>query len=205
MAEPEPLTPSLTNRPSVSASHFTQILEAACNGNDNSSEELLPLVYAELRQLAAAKLARESAGQTLQPTALVHEAWLRLTGTAQGHWKSRGHFFGAAAEAMRRILIESARRKSRLRHGGGSVRVPFDEIEVAAQLPEEKLLQVDEALSELESEAPEAAQVVKLRFFADLTQPEVAEAMGISTRQAERHWTWAKAWLMRWINRQKKN
>jgi RNA polymerase sigma factor (TIGR02999 family) len=186
-------------------SDVTRILEAMTRGDRASAEELLPLVYGELRKLAAAKMANEAPGQTLQPTALVHEAWLRLVGSGQEHWNSRGHFFGAAAEAMRRILVESARRKARLRHGGQLERVPVDEIEIPGPLPEERLVQVSEALDELEREAPEAAQVVKLRYFAGLTQEQVAETMGISLRAAERHWTWAKAWLFRWIREQAEN
>jgi RNA polymerase sigma factor (TIGR02999 family) len=164
---------------------------------------LLPLVYTELRQLAAARMAQEKPGQTLQATALVHEAWLRLVGSKEPKaWNGRGHFFGAAAEAMRRILIESARRKARLRHGGQVERIPADHIEITAALPGERLVQVSEALDHLEREAPEAAQVVKLRYFAGLTQQEVAEIMGLSLRTAERHWTWAKAWLFQWIREQ---
>ena len=184
-------------------SDVTRILEAIERGESKAAEELLPLVYGELRKLAAHKMANEAGGHTLQPTALVHEAWLRLTGAdEQVAWNSRGHFFGAAAEAMRRILVESARRKARLRHGGGMERVAVDHIEIASALPDERLVQVSEALDDLEREAPQAAQVVKLRYFAGLTQEQVAETMGISLRTAERHWTWAKAWLFQWIRRQ---
>jgi RNA polymerase sigma factor (TIGR02999 family) len=165
----------------------------------------MPLVYEELRKLAAAKMAQEKPGQTLQATALVHEAWLRLVGAdEQKAWNSRGHFFGAAAEAMRRILVESARRKGRLRHGGELEKVSADQIEIAATLSDDRLVQVSEALDELEREASEAAQVVKLRYFAGLTQEQVAESLGISLRTAERHWTWAKAWLFQWIREQEK-
>jgi len=184
---------------------ITQVLQAAARGDAKGAEELLPLVYDELRKLAAAKMAQEKPGQTLQATALVHEAWLRLRGTEEHKaWNSRGHFFGAAAEAMRRILVESARRKARLRHGSGVERVSADQIEIASALPDDRLLQVNEALNELESEAPEAAQVVKLRYFAGLTQEQVAGTLGISLRTAERHWTWAKAWLFQWIREQEK-
>ena len=193
----------LLNRPfgyGYGVSEVTRILDRAQQGDPKAAEELLPLVYDELRRLAAAKVAQEKPGQTLQATALVHEAWLRLAGAEeQRAWNGRGHFFGAAAEAMRRILIESARRKARLRHGGELERVPVDEIEIAAALPEERLVQVSEALDELDREAPEAAHVVKLRYFAGLTQEQVAETMAISLRSAERHWTWAKAWLFQWI------
>jgi RNA polymerase sigma factor (TIGR02999 family) len=167
-------------------------------GDPRAADELLPLVYDELRKLAAARMAQEKPGQTLQATALVHEAWLRLAGDdAQKVWNSRGHFFGAAAEAMRRILVEAARRKSRIRHGGELERVSVEGVEIAAPIPEDRLVRVSEALDELEREAPEAAQIVKLRYFAGLTQEQVAETMNLSLRTAERHWTWAKAWLFR--------
>jgi RNA polymerase sigma factor (TIGR02999 family) len=186
-------------------SEVTQLLNAIDAGDGNAAAQLLPLIYEELRKLAAAKMAQEKPGQTLQATALVHEAWLRLAGP-NGHkvWNSRGHFFGAAAEAMRRILVEAARRKARLRHGGQLERVAVDEVEITAALPEDRLVQMSEALDELEREAPEAAQVVKLRYFAGLTQEQVSEMMGISLRTAERHWAWAKAWLFRWIRTQEK-
>src|SRR5262249_50917163 len=149
-------------------SDVTQILERVEKGDGNAAEELLPLVYEELRKLAAAKMAQEAQGHTLQPTALVHEAWLRLVDAPDQRWNSRGHFFGAAAEAMRRILVENARRKRRLRHGGGRERVGIDETEIEAQAEDEKVLQVDGALEELGREDPVQAQVVKLRFFGGL-------------------------------------
>jgi len=183
-------------------SDLTQILERVEQGDSKAAEQLVPLVYEELRKLAAAKMAQEPAGQTLQPTALVHEAWLRLAGARNSHWNSRGHFFGAAAEAMRRILVEVARRKARLRHGGGVEHVPLDGLDVPENAPEERLVQVSEALDQLARQQPEAAQVVKLRYFAGLTNPQVAEMTGISLRSVERHWTWAKAWLFRWIREQ---
>ena len=187
-------------------SDVTLLLCAIDAGDPKAADQLLPLIYEELRRLASARMAREKPGQTLQATALVHEAWLRLTGPEeQKAWNSRGHFFGAAAEAMRRILVESARRKARLRHGGELERVAVDQIEIAAALPDERLVQVSEALDDLEREAPEAAQVVKLRYFAGLTQEQVADTMGISLRTAERHWTWAKAWLFQWIRRQEQS
>lgn len=197
----------LASRPyfrlSAGMSDVTQLLDAMDAGDMKAADQLLPLVYTELRQLAAARMAQEKPGQTLQATALVHEAWMRLVGSKDPKaWNSRGHFFGAAAEAMRRILIESARRKARLRHGGEVERVPADEIEIAATLPEERLIQVSEALDQLEREAPEAAQVVKLRYFVGQTQQEVAETLGLSLRTTERHWTWAKAWLFQWIHQQ---
>jgi len=186
-------------------SDVTQLLSAIDGGDPRAAGQLLPLVYEELRKLAAAKMAQEKPGQTLQATALVHEAWLRLVGAdEQKAWNSRGHFFGAAAEAMRRILVESARRKARLRHGGELEKISADQIEIAAALPDERLVQVSEALNDLQREAPEAAQVVKLRYFAGLTQEQVAETVGISLRAAERHWTWAKAWLFQWIREQER-
>ena len=187
----------------ASMSDVTQLLSAIDAGDPKAGDQLLPLVYEELRKLAGSKMAQEKPGQTLQATALVHEAWLRLAGPDdQKAWNSRGHFFGAAAEAMRRILVDAARRKARLRHGGELDRVPVDQIDIPAAQPEDRLVQVSEALDEMEREAPEAARVVKLRYFAGLTQEQVAETVGISLRSAERHWTWAKAWLFRRIRGQ---
>jgi RNA polymerase sigma factor (TIGR02999 family) len=168
-------------------SDVTQLLNAIDAGDPNAGDQLLPLVYEELRKLAAAKMAREKPGQTLQATALVHEAWLRLVHPADGKiWNGRGHFFGAAAEAMRRILVESARRKARLRHGGEWKRADLQDVEIAAPVPEDQLVQVSEALDVLEREAPEAARIVKLRYFAGLTQEQVAETLNLSLRTAER-------------------
>lgn len=181
----------------------TQLLNAIDQGDPHASEKLLPLMYDELRKLAASKMAKEQPGQTLQATALVHDAWLRLVGKDKAkHWNNRGHFFGAAAEAMRRILVEVARRKARLRHGGSVERVPMDEVSIAVELPEERLVQMSEALDALAREEPEAAKVVKLRYFAGLSNQQAADATGISLRSAERHWTWAKAWLFNWIKKQ---
>ena len=160
-----------------------------------ASEKLLPLVYNELRQLAAARMARESAGQTLQPTALVHEAWLRLfNGNAQV-WQSRGHFFGAAAEAMRRILIERARRKMSSKRGGRAEHVNIEEVDFAGTLPDERVLLIDEALHRLEKRDPELARVVTLKFFGGLTNAEVADTMGVTERTVQNKWNFAKAWL----------
>jgi RNA polymerase sigma factor (TIGR02999 family) len=174
----------------------TQILEAASAGDEQAAERLLPLVYEELRHLAAAKLAREAPGQTLQPTALVHEAWLRLVGSGNQHWNGRGHFFGAAAEAMRRILIERARRRHRRRHGHGLVRLDLSDLDVAVTADDDVLLRVDEALEKLEAEAPERARLVKLRFFAGLSVLEAASTMGVAPVTAKRHWAFARAWLL---------
>ncbi len=173
----------------------SRILSAIEQGDPRAPEQLLPLVYDELRALAAQKLAHEKPGQTLQPTALVHEAYLRLVGSNDPCWNSRGHFFAAAAEAMRRILIERARRKRRLRHGGGRRRVELDHPGEAAESEIDDLLAVDQALDRLAAEHPDAAAVVKLRYFVGLTAEEAAETLGVSLRTANRHWAYAKAWL----------
>ena len=178
-------------------SDVTQILQAVGRGEARATEDLLPLVYEELRRLAAARMAQEAAGQTLQATALVHEAWLRLVAGGQQMWENRGHFFGAAAEAMRRILIENARRKSRLKRGGDQVRVELTELDLAEATPDEKVLMIDEALERLEAEDPEKAKIVVMKFFGGLTNQEVAETLGITERTVERRWAFAKAWLFR--------
>jgi RNA polymerase sigma factor (TIGR02999 family) len=176
-----------------SMTDISRILSAFEQGDPHAAEQLLPLVYDELRQLAAAQMAREKAGQTLDATALVHEAYLRLVGD-QG-FENRRHFFAAAAEAMRRILVETARRKSRARHGGGQRRIDLDESGLAAETPSYDLLVIDDALSRLAVLDPKRAELVKLRFFAGLTMPEVAAALGISLATAERHWAFARTWL----------
>jgi RNA polymerase sigma factor (TIGR02999 family) len=174
----------------------TQILSAAAAGDPKAAAELLPLVYDELRKLAAARLAEEKPGQTLQPTALVHEAYLRLVGgESDAHWNSRGHFFAAAAEAMRRILVECARRKGRLKHGREHQRVDLDSGCRVLDAPSIDLLALDEALAKLSQAEPAKAELVKLRFFAGLTMAEAAEALDISLATAERYWTFAKSWL----------
>jgi RNA polymerase sigma factor (TIGR02999 family) len=180
-------------------SEVTQILTAMERGEPRAAEKLLPLVYAELRQLAAGKLSREKPGQTLQATALVHEAWLRLAGADQTgsepKWDGRRHFFGAAAEAMRRILIENARRKASVRHGAGCERVNLDEVEIASPLPDDDLIALNESLDRLaELDAP-AAELVKLRFFTGLTQQQAADLLGLSRSAADRNWLFARAWL----------
>ncbi len=172
----------------------TRLLQAIEEGDGSAAEELLPLVYEDLRRLAALRMAAESPGHTLQPTALVHEAWLRIAGEDHS-WQNRRHFFAAAAEAMRRILIERARRRLRVRHGGGLERFDVDAIQVPDPVRDDQLLAVDEALAALERDDPRRAQVVKLRYFVGLTNPEVAEAMGLSLATVERDWAFAKAWL----------
>lgn len=175
-------------------SDVTQILNAIEHGDAHAAEELLPLVYEELRKLAAAKMANERPGQTLQPTALVHEAWLRLVGKdGQAQFKNRAHFFGAAAEAMRRILIENARRKQAARHGGDQRRVDVQEI--ASAVKDDALLALNEALNNFEAQDGAKAELVKLRYFAGLTLEDAAEVLGISLATAKRQWTFARAWL----------
>ena len=173
----------------------TLMLQAVCRGERQASEDLLPLVYMELRRLAAARMTREAAGQTLQPTALVHEAWVRIVEDGSRSWENRAHFFGAASEAMRRILIERARRKARLKHGGGQARLNIEDFEVAESLPDDTILLVDEALERLKTVNPEVARVVVLKFFGGLTNEEIVEITGTSVRTVKRQWNYAKAWL----------
>jgi RNA polymerase sigma factor (TIGR02999 family) len=178
---------------------ITLMLQAAARREGHASEELFTSVYAELRRLAAARMAQESSGQTLQPTALVHEAWLQLVGAGERTWQNRAHFFGAAADAMRRILIDKARRKSRLKHGGGQARLNIDELELAATTADDNVLLINEALEKLEQEDPEQARVVVLKYFGGLTNLEVAENLGIAERTVDRQWACAKARLFRWL------
>jgi RNA polymerase sigma factor (TIGR02999 family) len=179
-------------------SDVTRILERAAQGEPQAAEQLLPLVYDELRKLAAARLARESAQHTLQATALVHEAYLRLVDVKLVQaWDTRGHFFAAAAEAMRRILVESARRKGRLKRGGDRQRMDLEHLEVSIVDPGDDILALDEALERLEMKHPKRAALVKLRYFAGLTGDEAAQALGISPATADRWWTFARAWLLR--------
>jgi RNA polymerase sigma factor (TIGR02999 family) len=177
-------------------SDVTRLLDAVAAGDRKAATDLLPLVYDELRRLAAARMAEERPGQTLQATALVHEAYLRLiSGGRPDGWDGRGHFFAAAAEAMRRILVEAARRKGRARHGGGQRRIDLDESALVAETPGDDLLAIDEALTRLAKLDPMRAELVKLRFFAGLTMPEASAALGISLATAERHWAFARTWL----------
>ena len=180
-------------------SDVTRILEAAQQGDPTAADQLLPLVYEELRRLAAHKMANEAASQTLQPTALVHEAWLRLVGDENQKWDGRAHFFGAAAEAMRRILIDRARRKRAARHGGGQQRVDILEVDLASPTGDDQLLAVNEALDKLAGQDKVEAELVKLRYFVGLTNEEAADVLGISPRTAKYYWTHARAWLFREI------
>jgi RNA polymerase sigma factor (TIGR02999 family) len=166
-----------------------------------AAEELLPRVYAELRRLAAAKMAHQPPGHTLQPTALVHEAYLRLAKSGCGEWANRAHFFAAAAEAMRQILVESARRKRALRHGGGQQRVEVEEQPIAVEVEDEKILEVNEALELLRLHDPTKAEVVKLRYFVGLNHAEIAEVLGVSEKTVQRYWAYAKVWLYQHIQR----
>lgn len=180
------------------------LLLDAIGQDEGAVEKLLPLVYAELRTMAAAKMSREAAGHTLQPTALVHEAWLRLVGDEEQNWRNRAYFFAAAAEAMRRILVEHARKKSRLKHGAGQERFDIAEIEVADATPDEKILLVNDALKRLEAEHPERARVVVLKYFGGMKNKEVADALGTSERTVGNHWFHARAWLFDRICEQEK-
>jgi RNA polymerase sigma factor (TIGR02999 family) len=176
-------------------SEVTQVLAAVERGDTHAAEHLLPLVYDELRKLAAQRLADEKPGQTLQPTALVHEVYVRLVGDPADHWDGRGHFFAAAAEAMRRILIDRARRKATRKAGGGHRRVNLDDFDPALDEPDPELLALDDALQELEQRHPRKAEVVKLRFFVGLTTAQAALALGVSTSTAENDWAYARSWL----------
>lgn len=176
-------------------SDVTRIIDAIRDGDPQAVERLLPLVYDELRQLAAARLSHESPGQTLQATALVHEAYLRLVGGAEPRWETRGHFFTAAAEAMRRILIDRARGRNRQKRGGGAKRLELESLDLVTPPPDEQLLALDEVLTRFEQQDPVKAQLVKLRFFAGLTLEQAALALGISRATADRYWSFSRAWL----------
>jgi RNA polymerase sigma factor (TIGR02999 family) len=180
-------------------SNVTRILDRVQQGEGRAAEELLPLVYEELRRLAAHQMAHQPPGQTLQPTALVHEAWLRLVRGEDQTWQNRAHFFAAAAEAMRRVLVENARRKGRLKRGGGRERVDIADLELPDTTPDDKVLLINEALERLQAEDPDTARVVVLKFFGGLTHQEVATSLGVTERTVERDWAFAKAWLFRAI------
>jgi RNA polymerase sigma factor (TIGR02999 family) len=177
-------------------SDTTLLLNAVEQGDPKAAEKLLDLLYEELRHLAASKMAQEAPGQTLQPTALVHEAWLRLTGTSNQTFQNRAHFFSAAAEAMRRILIDNARRKLAQRHGGGFERVDLEEHNLAAPMDDQRLLAVHEGLDKLAKKHPLQAEVVKLRYFAGMTNEETAEVLGVSVATVKNYWSFARAWLL---------
>jgi RNA polymerase sigma factor (TIGR02999 family) len=181
-------------------SDATLLLSAIEQGNPTAAEELLDLVYEELRRLAASKISHEAPYQTLQPTALVHEAWLRLMGGGQPAFKNRAHFFSAAAEAMRRILIDRARRKLTVRHGGGYERIDVDQLDLASPDADQEILAVDEVLDEFARQHPLKAEVVKLRFFVGMTHEETARVLGISEATARNYWTFARAWILNEIS-----
>jgi len=184
-------------------SDITQLLHAMEKDGDRASEELLPLVYQELRRYANLRMAQEPAGQTLQATALVHEAWIRIAkGGTQQRWENRGHFFAAAAEAMRRILIEQARRKARIKRGGDWVRVDIEDVDILDASPDDKILLMDEALETFRQSHPDKAQVVILKFYLGLSSQEAADCLGVTERTVERHWAYAKAWLFALMQRQ---
>ena len=174
---------------------LTQLLSAIEQGEPRAADQLLPLVYDELRKVAAHKLSLLPPGQTLQATALVHDAYLRLTGGENEHWQNRRHFFAAAAEAMRHILIDRARRRLRLRHGAGTEKIDLDQIEIPEPAKDDVLLELNDALDELQTIAPERAEIVKLRFFGGFSEMEIATLLNISERSVQRHWSCAKAWL----------
>ena len=184
-------------------SDVTRILESIEHGDPKAADELLPLVYGKLRKLAAAKMANEAPNQTLQPTALVHEAWLRLVGNDNPQFANRAHFFSAAAEAMRRILIDKARRKRALRHGGDQQQVDIESVEISSLADDHELLAVNEALDKLTAQNQVEAELVKLRYFVGMTLEEAAEVLGISARTADNYWAHARAWLFREIKAQR--
>lgn len=177
-------------------SDITLLLESVARGESAASAELLPLVYDELRHLASARMAREAAGQTLQPTALVHEAWMRLARPGDRRWNNRAHFFRAAAQAMRRILVDRARLKSSLKRGENAERLSLDDFALAATLPDDRVVLVDEALDRFEQQDPDAARIVTLKFFGGFTNREIAETLGVTERTVERQWAYARACLL---------
>lgn len=180
-------------------SDITLLLEAISRGESQASEDLLPLIYDELRRLAAARMAGEAAGQTLQPTALVHEAWLKLVNEGGRTWKNRAHFFRAAAQAMRRILVDRARQKLSIKRGSGGEKIAIEDVDLPAATVDDRVLLVDQNLERLEAEDPESARIVTLKFFGGLTNKEVAKILGITERSVERQWAYAKACLLEMI------
>ena len=206
-AQQNPLTGSTSDLSkmemhSSESGELTRLLKDGSKDPHQAAEELLPLVYEELRHLAAARMAQESAGQTLQATALVHEAWVRLTGGRDQKWANRAHFFAAAAEAMRRVLIENARKKSRLKHGGHLIRANLAEMDIPEALTDDTLLLMDEALARLRAVDSEKGKIVVMKFFGGLTNQQVAEHLGVAERTVERQWAFAKAWLFEEMRRQ---
>ncbi len=194
--------PLLSIRAAQIVSEIATILDRVLKGEGHAADELLPLVYDDLRKLAAHRLARLAPGQTLQATALVHEAWLRLVAEKQRTWENRAHFFAAAAEVMRRVLVDHVRRRTRLKRGGGQLRLDIDELEVACATPDEKVLLIHEALERLQAEDAQKARIVVLKFFGGLTDREAALHLGVTKRTVERHWAYAKAWLLRSIGQE---
>ena len=192
--------PPATTSPSDPMSDITRILHDVEQGQPQANEELFALVYQELRKLAASKMAREAGDHTLQPTALVHEAWIRLSGNLNQEWRDRGHFFGAAAESMRRILIDRARSKQRVKHGAGWTRVDFDTLDLAIHTDDDTLLRLNDALEKFEKEDPIKAKMISLRFFAGLSIPDAGLAMGLSEATLKRFWTYSRAWLYAELN-----
>jgi RNA polymerase sigma factor (TIGR02999 family) len=182
---------------------ITQVLQSVALSEERATEQLLTLVYDELRRVAAGHMSQEQAGQTLQPTALVHEAWLRLVGDGDRTWENRAHFFAAASEAMRRILIENARRKSALKRGGGFSRLNIDDIDLASVTLDDRILLINDALEKLQLEDPEKTRIVVMKYFGGMTNQEVAKSLGVTERTVERRWTFAKAWLFENIQAQK--
>ena len=178
---------------------ITQVLQAVSRQEPGASDQLLSLVYAELRQLASLRMAQELASHTLQPTVLAHEAWLRLTGNGEQNWENRAHFFSAASEAMRRILVDNARRRARLKRGGDQQRVNVEDVELIMAAPDDKILLVDEALEQLQSEDKEKARVVVMKFFGGMTNQEIAHVLGVGERTVDRQWAYAKTWLFQKI------
>lgn len=180
-------------------SDVTQLLDAIDAGDPKAGDQLLPLVYEELRKLAVVRMANEKPGHTLQPTALVHEAWLKIAGDGKAHFANRRHFFKAAATAMQQILVDNARRKQRLKHGGNQAGEELHESRIAVSVPSEELLAVNDALATLAMEDPQAAEVVRMRYFVGMTVPEIAAALDLAPRTVDRHWAFARAWLKRTI------
>lgn len=181
---------------------ITLLLQSLGKDDGHASSELLPLLYGELRRLAGARMQREKAGHTLQPTALVHEAWIRMVGESDRTWANRAHFFAAASESMRRILIGSARRKSRIKRGGGQIRINLDDLDLAAAQADDNILLINEAVEELEKTDPEKARIVIMKFFGGMTNQEVAEHLGVTERTIERQWAYARAWLLQAVTKE---